>query len=145
MKGDAPMQEEKDPEEQAPEAKRAPRTNTDLESLRILMELAKNRSQGSPTYRLAILMGIAIGGVFALAGFVLCLLGLSGSIEWLVEGASLKAKLTNASPGIVFAGMGMIIIWRYKPVVHDHLRLGDLSSRIDAWLSPEEFDHDVTE
>ncbi len=93
-----------------------------------LISLAKQRSKGNRTYRTGTILGITIGGLFALAGFTLCILGLSGSIEWLVEAASFKAKITNASPGVVFAAMGMVILWRYKPVVRDRMSLGEVNN-----------------
>src|SRR5881394_107971 len=71
----------------------------------------------SRTYRIAVLIGQSIGGLALLGGIILSLLGISGSIEWLVEAGGVTSKLTNASPGIVIAIIGAAILWRYKPHV----------------------------
>jgi hypothetical protein len=71
----------------------------------------------SRTYRLGLLTGQGIGGLVLLGGIILSLLGISGSIEWLVEAGGVTSKLTNASPGIVIATIGAAILWRYKPHV----------------------------
>lgn len=80
----------------------------------ILIERAK-------TYRYAILLGISVGAVFCASGFVLALLGLAGAIEFFFEAGGIKARLANASPGAIFALLGMLVIWRYKPKMHDDL------------------------
>jgi len=53
-------------------------------------------------------------------GAVMIFLGLQGSFNWAVESPnSISSKLTNASPGIVFATIGMIlgfIVVIQKPV-----------------------------
>lgn len=67
------------------------------------------------TYRIGIIMGISVGALFLVAGFVLCLLGLTGTIEWLIQGGSFTSRLTNASPGALFAVVGLVVIVRYKP------------------------------
>jgi hypothetical protein len=71
----------------------------------------------SRTYRIGLLTGQGIGGLVLLGGIILSLLGISGSIEWLVEAVGITSKLTNASPGIVIAMIGAAILWRYKPHV----------------------------
>jgi hypothetical protein len=71
----------------------------------------------SRTYRIGFLTGQGIGGLVLLGGIILSLLGISGSIEWLVEAGGITSKLTNASPGIVIAIIGAVILWRYKPHV----------------------------
>ena len=44
------------------------------------------------------------------AGAVMIFMGLQGSFNWAVEAPrTVTAKLTNASPGIVFATIGMIL------------------------------------
>jgi hypothetical protein len=69
------------------------------------------------TYRVGIIMGISVGALFLVAGFILCLLGLSGTIEWLVKGGGFTSRLTNASPGALFAVVGLIVVIRYKPKI----------------------------
>lgn len=71
----------------------------------------------SRTYRIGLLTGQGIGGLVLLGGIILSLLGISGSIEWLVEAGGITSKLTNASPGIVISMIGAVILWRYKPHV----------------------------
>lgn len=61
------------------------------------------------------LVGIVVGGIMCLGGVVLAVLGLSGSIEWLFEGGGLTSRLTNASPGVVFAALGTVILALYRP------------------------------
>lgn len=71
------------------------------------------------TIYLGTLLGVVIGGILCLCGFVLCLLGLTGTVGWLVETRSFSSRLSNASPGAFFAFLGMIILWRYKPTVRE--------------------------
>jgi hypothetical protein len=83
--------------------------------------IAQNIADGAKTYRIGIVLGISLGALFCVAGFVLIVLGLSGSIEWVFEATNFKSKISNASPGVMLALMGMIIIWRYKPRISDKL------------------------
>ncbi|HME69884.1 MAG TPA: hypothetical protein VKM54_08450 [Myxococcota bacterium] len=54
--------------------------------------------------------GLAVSALTIAIGAVMVFLGLQGSLNWAVEAPnSIGAKLTNASPGIVFATVGMII------------------------------------
>jgi len=54
--------------------------------------------------------GLVLSALCILIGAVMIFLGLQGSFTWAVEAPnSIGAKLTNASPGIVFATIGMII------------------------------------
>lgn len=77
----------------------------------------KSAGYKSRTYRYGLLTGQGIGGAVLLAGIVLSLLGISGSIEWLVEAGDISSKVTNASPGIVIALIGAALVWHYKPNV----------------------------
>lgn len=83
---------------------------TKLEQMKAFLE-----HRTSKVYFVGTIMGLSLGGLLAIAGFVLSILGLSGSIEWLVKTPGLTSKLTNASPGVVFALLGLVIFWRYKP------------------------------
>lgn len=69
------------------------------------------------TYRIGITMGIATGALAFIGGFVLSLLGLTGSVQLLVEDLGITAKLTNASPGVVFCLLGMLIVLHFKPKI----------------------------
>ena len=65
------------------------------------------------------IIGIIFGGLICISGVVITILGFSGSIEWIFEATNLKSRLTNASPGVFFALLGMIILWRYKPEYYE--------------------------
>jgi hypothetical protein len=81
--------------------------------------IAQSMLENAKTYRMCVILGICVGALFCVAGFVLLVLGLTGNIEWIVEASNFKSRLTNASPGALFAVMGMVIIWRYKPDISD--------------------------
>ena len=54
--------------------------------------------------------GLALSALTIAVGSVMVFMGLEGSFNWAIEAPnSIGAKLTNASPGIVFATVGMII------------------------------------
>ncbi|MDO8065565.1 hypothetical protein [Janthinobacterium sp. SUN206] len=54
--------------------------------------------------------GLALATFTVLLGAVMVFLGLQGSFGWAIEAPnSIGAKLTNASPGIVFATIGLIL------------------------------------
>jgi hypothetical protein len=60
-------------------------------------------------YRLC-LCRLALAAILVLLGAVMVFLGLQGHFDWAVQAPhTISAKLTNASPGIVFATMGMIL------------------------------------
>lgn len=64
--------------------------------------------------------GLALAALTILIGAVMVFAGLQGSFNWAVEAPStISAKLTNASPGIVFATIGMVlvcVVFLQKPV-----------------------------
>lgn len=64
--------------------------------------------------------GLALSALTMVIGAAMVFMGLQGSFNWAVEVPnSIGAKLTNASPGIVFATVGMIlgfIVIRQQPV-----------------------------
>jgi hypothetical protein len=56
------------------------------------------------------LAGLTISAITIIAGAVMVFMGLQGSFNWAVEVPnSIGAKLTNASPGIIFATVGLFI------------------------------------
>ena len=57
-----------------------------------------------------LLVAEILGVVLCLGGLVLLFLGVSGRISLVMEGAGVKAKLTNASPGLVIAVIGVVLI-----------------------------------
>jgi hypothetical protein len=111
------------------------KTQKTAPSLLAYTDLATNLS-GNRTYFVAIILGISVGTTFCIAGFVLALLGTSGSIELVVKAVDLEARLINASPGIALAFMGVIIVWRYKPNVSEEVRLQPRR----AWLTSPPLD-----
>jgi hypothetical protein len=77
--------------------------------------VAEQDKRDSRVYTVAVYMGIAIGGLICIAGLLLAIMGLSGNIEWVVKAAGFGSKLKNAGPGVVFAVIGMLIMWKFKP------------------------------
>jgi len=57
-----------------------------------------------------LLISEILGAILCLAGLVLLFLGASGKIGLLMQGPGVKAKLTNASPGLVVAVIGVVLI-----------------------------------
>ena len=54
--------------------------------------------------------GLALAALTICIGAAMIFAGLQGSFDWAVQAPnSIGAKLTNASPGIVFATIGMLI------------------------------------
>lgn len=54
--------------------------------------------------------GLALSALTIVIGAVMVFMGLQGSFNWAIDApASIGAKITNASPGIVFATAGMLI------------------------------------
>ena len=68
-------------------------------------------------YREGIIIGLSIGALCLVFGFVLIILGVSGSIDWFVEAGGIKSKMINATPGSVFSLIGLMILWKYKPKI----------------------------
>jgi ABC-type sulfate transport system permease subunit len=55
---------------------------------------------------------LALATLTILLGAVMLFAGLHGSFDWAFEAPhAISAKLTNASPGIVFATIGMILVF----------------------------------
>ncbi len=90
----------------------------------------------SRTYRYGLLAGLSFGMLMVVGGVVLSIMGVAGSIEWVVTGKDFSGKLTNASPGVILTVLGMIILWRYKPhVSHETTfdRRSGSPSSVQAW------------
>jgi hypothetical protein len=64
--------------------------------------------------------GLVLSALTLVGGAVMTFRGLEGSFNWAVEiPHSIGAKLTNASPGIIFATIGLIlgfVAMQWKPV-----------------------------
>ena len=55
---------------------------------------------------------IGIGGILVVAGIVMTFMGLTGAIDLeLAVDSKFTANLTNASPGIVFSLLGVLLCW----------------------------------
>jgi hypothetical protein len=64
------------------------------------------------------LAALVVAAVTIILGGIMIFKGLQGSFNWAFQAANtLTAKFTNASPGIVFATVGLIIV--YKVVSKD--------------------------
>jgi hypothetical protein len=88
------------------------KNSTRLTELEHELELAYLRShEKHMTYIYGLRWGgLAISALTIGIGSVMVFMGLQGSFNWAIEvPTSIGAKLTNASPGIVFATIGMII------------------------------------
>jgi len=75
------------------------------------------------TFREGSLFGMVVGAVVLLGGFSTFFLSLSGTVEWIFEAGSISSKLINASPGVVFSIIGLLIMWRYKPKVRTDIEI----------------------
>jgi hypothetical protein len=85
---------------------------THLNELEQELELARLRSHEKHMMYIYGLRwgGLALSALTICIGAVMIFFGLQGSFNWAVEAPhSIGAKLTNASPGIVFATVGMLI------------------------------------
>ncbi|HEY3636950.1 MAG TPA: hypothetical protein VGK90_02270 [Rhizomicrobium sp.] len=82
--------------------------------------------------------GLGISALTIIVGAIMIFSGLQGSFNWAVEAPhTLGAKLTNASPGIVFSTIGMIIAFIVivqKPVAYD-TRTPDGARITKAWAA----------
>jgi hypothetical protein len=52
-----------------------------------------------------------LGAVLCVGGLVLLFLGAAGKISVFMKGAGAQARLTNASPGLVVAIIGVVLVW----------------------------------
>jgi hypothetical protein len=89
-------------------------------------------------------MGILFGGILCFSGFIIALLGLSGSIEWIIEATNIKSCLINANPGVFFGFLGTIVLWRYKPTGHDRFSTKHHLANVamhDEPMDDKPFDH----
>ena len=60
------------------------------------------------------LLSLISGYTMVLGGLVLICLGLNGNIEWIIEASDFQSRLLNASPGLVLALAGALLIWRSR-------------------------------
>jgi hypothetical protein len=97
-----------------------------------LIQYLQHRAQ---TYRIGVVLGIIIGGIVCLTGFVLSIGGLSGQVTWFITAPGFSSRLENATPGVIAFVAGIFLVWRYKPKIRDDLQL-DRSTHGDVTLSP---------
>lgn len=83
--------------------------------LEIIRTIAQNQLYH---FRLS-LLGMLIGFAFCIAGFAAAVMGLTGSIEWVMGGQNFSSRLSNATPGALFAICGLVVLWRYRPSMTD--------------------------
>lgn len=74
-----------------------------------------NTASSTSTFHTTLRFGQAVGATAFFLGFILSVLGLAGVVELVFEAGTLNAKLANASPGVVFATLGFLVLWRYRP------------------------------
>ena|ERR1700688_4288640 len=70
-------------------------------------------------YFVGTVIGLVVGTILCLGGLAIVIMGFTGSITWLVQGAGLSSKLYNASPGVMFAAFGLVVLWRFKPRIEE--------------------------
>ena len=61
-----------------------------------------------------VLLSMISGITMIIAGVVFMALGLSGNIEWIVEATDFQSRMINASPGLVLAIAGGILVWKSR-------------------------------
>jgi uncharacterized protein YjeT (DUF2065 family) len=59
-------------------------------------------------------IGLVVGLICIVAGVIIIYAGVEGSIDWTFKAVGLESKLAKASPGVVLAVVGAIIIWITK-------------------------------
>lgn len=61
-----------------------------------------------------VLLSMISGITMIIAGVVFMALGLNGNIDWIVEATDFQSKMINASPGLVLAIAGGLLVWRSR-------------------------------
>lgn len=118
------------------------------------LQLARLRSHEK---HMGYIYGLRLGALLVAAlaifvGSIMTFMGLQGSFDWAVESpSSLSAKLTNASPGIVFATVGMIIGFfvvlqkpvNYRTAGNGRKNFGEITiGPAAAWSHPDQDEED---
>lgn len=67
-------------------------------------------AQQMQSFQVSTWIKLGIGSLMIIGGFTLLILGITGSIEIVIDAVDIKGKLINASPGIVFAFLGFLIV-----------------------------------
>lgn len=71
-------------------------------------DVAKKALHYNSIYALA---GLGAGIIVAIFGFALILLGFSGTVTWKLSDSGFSSDIQTGSVGVVFAIIGMFIIW----------------------------------
>lgn len=116
------MRSEEEKEQSKDKIAQKPQPGLDKESVHKLIELTRNQTI-KRMHLWATILGIIVGAFFAVSGFVITILGFTGSIEWFFKAGNFTSKLGNAGPGVFFALLGMLILWRYKPRSTERLEI----------------------
>jgi len=82
------------------------------------------------SYFIGTITGIVLGALLCAGGFVLTILGLSGSVNWIIKLNGISSRLTNASPGVFFAILGMILVLKLRPKVTDEMKIGPYGRKL---------------
>ncbi len=91
--------------------------------LKGITELLKSSQPTIRIFREGNLFGMFIGGLALLGGFISFLLGLTGTVSWIIDAETISMRLFNASPGAVFSVIGLIVMIKYKPRVKSEIEI----------------------
>ena len=61
-----------------------------------------------------VLLSMISGITMIIAGVVFMALGLNGNVEWIVEATDFQSRMINASPGLILAIAGGLLVWRSR-------------------------------
>jgi hypothetical protein len=76
-----------------------------------------------------------LGAILCLSGIYMFIRGIAGKSSLLLEGAGLKARLTNGAPGSIIAIIGLVIIaLSLNSSVERTERKSDVSAVLQTWL-----------
>ncbi|MFY9728683.1 MAG: hypothetical protein WB579_09625 [Bryobacteraceae bacterium] len=81
-----------------------------------------------------------LGAVLCIGGLILLFLGIAGKINLFMKGAGAQARLTNASPGLVVAIIGVVLVWisLRGNVEREEPRTGSVTSPVSTQVPTEE-------
>lgn len=77
-------------------------------------------------YSKGLAMGFGTGILFMVSGMILLILGVTGSIAISAETDTVRATITNASPGVFLSLLGAIITWRFKPKIRHEIKTEEI-------------------
>ncbi len=121
-RGDKPMNEKTDKNIKGDKGRPVSLQSNGKQNLQSLVGLGEILTM-KRAYTFGIVLGISVGALFCICGLIIIILGFTGRIEWVMEVDGLTSKLTNAGPGGFFALLGMLILWRYRPMPYEALKI----------------------